>query len=515
MANELSLLESPKRHQSKGGYWFDEGDPIWVLDKNVTVNVGMVRDLLCDEAREGFIATLEHYATTMSSNHAANMSRSLSNMLRTARSSSIEVTTLINFRATLTPDTEHRLGALRGFLIKWHDLGYPGVSDDVVDLLEGWTLKGNIKGDAVKRLDPTQGPFTDNELLGFNEGAVRGFEKDLISTTDLSLSLLTSNTGRRPIQVTHVKIGDLEGSGKNKKGEPVFLIHIPRAKQRAEGFRESFKTFAMTEELWIVLNVQKRRCIDAVESILGFELPEADRLALPLFPDLRAFAEVGTADLLSPMLQTDSLHLQSRQVTETLRKVVTSADVVSERTGELLEISARRFRYTVGTRASREGLGPMIIAELLDQSDTQSADVYTKNVPDHAKALDKKLSALMAPYARAFQGVIVDDERDARRGDDICSRIRYKREATGTCGSYGFCGANAPIPCYTCMHFQAWVDGPHERIHDHLLAERIRILEITGDQAVASANDRTILAIAQVIAKCQVRREELAQKAGA
>ena len=515
MISEEILLDNPQRHQSRAGYWFDEDEPIWVLDKNNTVNVGIVRDTLCPDAREGFIRTLAHYAMTMAPSTTHYMARAIRSILQTVGSSSLDVTTLINFRSTLNSRTENLLGSPRSFLIKWHDLGYDGVSEDVVNLLESWTLKGGIRGDAVKRLDPIQGPLTDNELLAFNEGAVRAFEKDQISLSDLALSLLVSNTGRRSIQVTRVKIADLDGSRKNNRGEPVFLISIPRAKQRGGGFRESFKTFAMTQELWVVLNVQRKRCIEAVESILQSQLSEADRLTLPLFPDLPAFEQVKTADLLGPMLRGDYLHLRAAEVTKTLQQVVISAGVRSERTGDLLKIFARRFRYTIGTRASREGLGTMIIAELLDHSDTQSADFYRKNVPEHAKALDEKLSALMAPYARAFQGVIVDDEQDARRGEDPCSRIRFKREATGTCGSYDFCGANVPIPCYTCMFFQAWVDGPHERIHDHLIAERIRILAITGDQAVAAANDRTILAVAQVIAKCKVRREELALKAGA
>ncbi len=154
----------------------------------------------------------------------------------------------------------------------------------------------------------------------------------------------------------------------------------------------------------------------------------------------------------------------------------------------------------------------MIIAELLDHTDTQNVEVYTKNTPEFAAKLDEKLGFLMAPYARAFLGIVVDKEKDAKRGDDLSSRIRHAGVGAGTCGTYGYCGANAPIPCYTCMHFQPWLDGPHEKVYQDLLNDRKRIYEITKDEAVTAALDRTIIAVAQVILHCQARHKELARQ---
>ena len=229
----------------------------------------------------------------------------------------------------------------------------------------------------------------------------------------------------------------------------------------------------------------------------------------------RALLELQQADVsLATALESDRLHLRANCVTDILRNIASVADCHSERTGEILNSNATRFRYSIGTRAAREGLGVMIIAELLDHTDIQNADVYTKNVPENAAILDAHLSELMAPYANAFMGVIVDSDNKARRGDDLCSRVRFREDKAGVCGSFGHCGANVPIPCYTCIHFQALLDGPHEAIRDELLAERKRILEVTGDEKLAAVNDRTILAVAQVIQKCQARREELRKQEG-
>lgn len=80
-----------------------------------------------------------------------------------------------------------------------------------------------------------------------------------------------------------------------------------------------------------------------------------------------------------------------------------------------------------------------------------------------------------------------------------------------TCGQYGFCGANAPIPCYTCNHFQPWLDGPHEEVLADLLAERDQVFKLTGDSVMAAVNDRSILAVVNVIQRCEARRAELMQ----
>jgi hypothetical protein len=71
----------------------------------------------------------------------------------------------------------------------------------------------------------------------------------------------------------------------------------------------------------------------------------------------------------------------------------------------------------------------------------------------------------------------------------------------GKCGLKSFCGFNAPIACYTCKSFKAWLDGPHEAVLHHLIKERERLLETSGKR-IASVNDRTILAVAAVIQRC-------------
>lgn len=120
-----------------------------------------------------------YYPTLFLTTQIRNREDAFSTMLAAA-------TVLINYRSMLSPATEWYLATIRGFLRSWHELGYPGISKEVNRLLDGWTLKGNRKGDAVKRMDPQEGPLTDNELTAFNEGAVRAYEKNLITIAELA-----------------------------------------------------------------------------------------------------------------------------------------------------------------------------------------------------------------------------------------------------------------------------------------------------------------------------------------
>ena len=110
-----------------------------------------------------------------------------------------------------------------------------------------------------------------------------------------------------------------------------------------------------------------------------------------------------------------------------------------------------------------------------------------------------------------FAGVLIRREVDATRGYDPASRIvdlRIDRSGApmGSCGTHSFCGFSAPIACYTCKSFQPWLDGPHEAVLSHLL-DRRQVLLDTTDKRVASINDRTILAVAEVIRQCNAANQ--------
>jgi integrase len=429
-------------------------------------------------------------------------------MLRFANGRSIDSKFIIEYRNYLGGEHQYYLLYIRVVLNKWRSLGAVGVDVDAADMLCTWRIKGNVKGDAVKRLDLEQGPLSNIELQGLLEKTVLAYETGILHITETSLLMLAAASARRPIQLSFLKVKDLYDRP-GKDGTQHFIVNLPRAKQGVR-FRSRFREVEITRELWDVLMQQKDFVSSVFKQYLGGDLNKDDIRELPLFFNAQALVQKLAREEFDQLISGDFFHMRSARVTTLLKRAVEVADVYSERTGELLHINATRLRYTLGSRAAREGYGVLVIAELLDHSDTQNAHVYTLNVPEHAARIDAAVGHQLAPYAHAFAGVLVDNKKQARRGNLPGSDIRdFSGKGTGTCGHGGACGANVPVPCYTCPHFQPWLEGPHELIYVHLIEERDEVARTTGDPSIAEVLDRTILAVAEVIQACVYRKKQI------
>lgn len=164
-----------------------------------------------------------------------------------------------------------------------------------------------------------------------------------------------------------------------------------------------------------------------------------------------------------------------------MQETFSKLQVTSERTGKPLHVTATRFRRTPGTRAALEGHGELVIAELLDHTDTQNVGVYVQATSQILERIDRAVAMQLAPLAQAFAGEIITNESEVVRAGDPTSRICDPRfdasmRPMGNCASHAFCSLMAPVACYTCRSFHPWQDGPHEAVLDFLLAERERLL---------------------------------------
>lgn len=505
-AKAQPLLLLPERAVSKAGYDFIPSSDRWELDKDVSIPMQQVNSLEV-ECNLGFRLALTRYAEEMSAKHASNMAHTFFRYLRDTGATEVNSTTLINWRGQLGDKTQFRLGALKGFLIAWNGWGFPGVSDDVVSLLEGWRIQGNEKGRAVAQGDPNEGPYSDLEL-----GAILSWANRALATREIELDvyayLLTLiMTARRTVQIAALRGVDLER--KEDRGVPSYTVRFPRAKQRGKGFRQSFRSLSVIEDLYLTLRAQHQASVTQVENRLGLELPEELKLQIPAFINATTLDEIQDISALREILMgetPDRMHSTVSLLKSWLMRCEAACMAKSERTGERIHLLARRFRYTRGTNLRREGCGVAVIAEGLDQSDTQNAGVYTENTVQEAVIIDSVVGAKLAPFAQACMGTLVKSEREAIRGDDPRSRVpNQKQDAVGTCGNYGFC-ASGFRACYTCHHFQPWVDGPHQEVLTELYVEKQRAADAGCAREVVNANDRLILAVEHCVALCKAAK---------
>lgn len=499
--NNVLVLQAVAATQffARDGYKVHFNNPSWKLSKDVSIPVSKAAEFLNDQMYKSYREVLAFFAKGSSPHYVEAMNYRCRHYFDAMKALPLfSVESLISYRALLGKQGEPNLALLRTFIRKWQALGYDGIPNDAIRILGKWSLWGGEKGGPIRSMCPETGPLTDIEMDAVITATVEAYESGDLSLFEVSLAMTVMMTGRRPGQITALKICDLyENSGK-------YYLNVPRAKQRSDGgWRRTFKQVPIVEDLWLLLQQQAaevyREFCERTE--ISFEL----KRQLPLFPIYSAFH--GSEDL-SIQLAGDKLHLRVLAMRTIMTRVANKIKVVSERTGATIHLNPYRFRYTLGTNLGREGKGEYVIAEALDHTDTQHTGVYVKNLPEIVERIDKAVAYQLAPIAQAFQGVIVKTEREARRGEDPSSRLSKGTENLGSCGSYGFCGALAPIACYTCSHFQPWLDGAHEGILDHLLQERDRILDLTGDRKIASVNDRLILAVSDVIVRCKNMKEE-------
>lgn len=494
--------ELPAVARTRSGVEFDPREDRWAYrDTTITVSLNFAKW----PATASFVASaklaLLWYAEHMSPAHVKNMFERLGHCLRSVCAgrdnplAEITSTDLINYRTTLNDNTSWYLGNLSGFLQKWHSLGYSGVTADAVTLLKQLRTKGNRKGEAVLTHDPARGPFTDIELGSLQSALDRAYSDGGVDREAYLLAYLFMLLGQRAVQYASLKVCDV-GVASAQDGTPVYTLRVPRAKQRNQLSRTEFKDRVLIPQIGELL-VQYRDDVRA-----AFQLLLPDPLGAPLFPARRR---------LGGEPEGFEYHRTAPALALVLRDSLENLTAMSERTGLPLNITATRFRRTLLTRAAMEGHGELILAELADHSDTQNVGVYIEARPEIVERIDRAIAMHLAPLAQAFAGVLIRDESEATRAGDpsslICDpRFDPSMKPIANCGKHGFCGFAAPIACYTCSNFEPWLDGPHEVVLEFLIGERDRLTS-RGDMRIAAINDRTILAVAEVVRQCEAQRD--------
>jgi integrase len=492
----------PTEAKSFAGVAFDATKNEWMLRDSAieyTVRWETVEPKTSRSFLLGFKFALLWYTENCSVSRVANLYRQMNHFLETMKFNAsnqleqISETTLINYRSKLGQGREWLLGSLASFFARWHAQGHSGVDDSAVRWLIETRLKGNSKGTAVRTQDPVKGPFTQIEALAIQQAVIDALGSGKVDLSDHCLLTLLAALGSRNVQLAALKCKDLKAPGADSKSEH-WILMMPRAKQRLQQARAELRPRELIPELaQIVATVIS----DVQQTYRAAGQGDVDPGELPVFPNWYATNPPGF-----------TYHSTGGELSMRISAAAARINATSERTGERIHINARRFRYTVGTRAAEEGHGELTIAELLDHTDIQQVAVYVMATQAIVDRISKSMALHLAPIAQAFVGEIIQSEAEALRGRDPSSRIKDpgNLEDLGNCKRFGFCAESAPIACYTCRRFQAWEDGPHEQLLDRLLHERERIKGITGDLRIASVNDRTILAIAQVVEKCRQRQ---------
>ncbi len=545
-APQTETLPSEHLIRTRYDVEFDARSDVWQIDGKKNLNVATFRAqvsagllpglelTLRDAARRYSPSTLEQYLAAVK-----HYRRIMQDGRKIAR---WDLAAFQTYRATLLRDFGHEdyLRQIRSLLTNWRNARHPGVSQDLIDELNQMKLKPAEYGRAVRVKDGSKGALAPLELHSVLQGLHDGAEHGSLRLGEYCLGFFHVMSGRRPKQTASMKCVDIiETMGDPEpefpEGRMRHLIAVPRAKQAGHGFRETRRAIDLTPTNFLVFRAQR----DSVQEDFKHRLRSMNWAVqpkdlkhvlgqLPLFPDwnaidkglsssARQLSDGEHAKAINWLLEsvtTAAFHLAAQTLASQARRICESVVAASDG-GSPLHVTPARLRHTKGTDLAREGLPRHVIAWLLDHSTSRSADIYVDNIPEHAAEVNEALgtSTTLKRFASAFRGTLVDAESNASAGDKpTLSRIAYGGKGTATCGLLKQCGLDDGIPyaCYTCSHFQPWLDGPHDELLSELQAERAQAVEELGEESpVSRKRDRLIGAVQQVIVLVNMRRTEL------
>lgn len=378
----------------------------------------------------------------------------------------------------------------------------PRFAREVRIKLDEQKIPGNAKGEAVRSADPNEGPLTSVEVAALVD-ALRGARLDRTIPVEQEAAIwLCLACGANAGPFAAMREEDLVATPSGGDGA-VWTVAIPRHKKTGlVHARDEFRVRKLTGYIGRVLAdlVERNRRVHPVDA--------DDPGGRALFRTQRPRYAVDH------QMAEWRWHTSPEAFSLLVKKGVEGLDVRS-RTGDALQVTTRRFRYTLATRLVSSGASQRAVMDALDHTDLQHVATYFDVDNGIVDLLDQALNMVLAPRAQAL--MLVEREEDAIRGDEKGSRCYFSdrasgtHEPVGTCGSHSFCNVVGPLACYTCRRFQPWMDGPHQQVLDFLLGRRIERQDQGLDAKMVAIEDNVIFAVAAVIRRIdEIRAPEAA-----
>jgi len=195
-----------------------------------------------------------------------------------------------------------------------------------------------------------------------------------------------------------------------------------------------------------------------------------------------------------PIVQTKAVSIQNR--------IQRTRKLLAARIPELdaHDFFTRRFKHTKLTQLAILGAPVEVLARSGFQTSTGSLRHYTNLSEEAFKEYEDRLAVEHDYLSAAFKGVVIQ-EQDATHLDSehIIFSPTLERNL-GSCAAVP-CNVFAPIGCYDCPRFEAFVDGEHEAVLNFLKEKRSTAEKIGLPADALSRDDHLINAVQSVLAK--------------
>lgn len=346
-----------------------------------------------------------------------------------------------------------------------------GISDDLKDFLFNgykWEEPANGSYFALITNDPEHGALTDQELHNLHGALNRAYEEHLIDQKDFTLAWMLIGTGLRPIQIARMTVSDVLINDGPEGREVTLKVPLAKGEKTSQ------------TEYWL-----RRAPSILSECLLGYigeTLPD-EYLFLPY----RKVRDVGVE----------------------IKRIFTKLNTWSDRLECPIPINAYRFRYTLATRALRQGASDYEVARLLTHRSTNCIQYYRASMPELQKPIHMAIGKEMDYFARAFQGKLIRSLNDATYPDDgeqqILDFMHLTGQTLGACGTHEKCHLNAPVSCLSCHRFEPLEDAPWEDLLKVLQDDQA----VESEERIRMLHHNAMSSIVEIMAERDKRKSSL------
>lgn len=516
-------LDVPDSVISREGHPVDTSNDIWYLPyttaKSMSLNFSKIGDLGLRWATKRYIQDrLEFTSTYAAYSSFQDVWRELIRFQadfefnKCSDCEELKINFIKTFEYALTESRkDHRLWVMYRPIqwYVWCAENYPEIGFCPVYALEldAISVPGNPKGEAVRMEDVDRGPLHRSLELPLLIKAMRTDKSlELIHLQEKAALALSIALGRNPANLTFLRESDLANLTPDSD-EPTWVINMPRIKKRQLNPRDDMLMEYLAPEFAKYL----LELIDANQEIKTFVESEGKSFAIdrPLFINING----NKSAILSGLIDS-TFNMTSADISGMLNQFVKRHKIISPLTKEILRISARRLRYTLGTALAAEGISKKELARILDHTDTQHVFVYFELAGTIVEHLDKATAKGFAQYLNLFSGNIIDSVFEAINSDRDDKHLLFIDESNptektdiGVCGEDSICHLDPPFSCYLCEKFQPYSFADHEHVLECLLNDRQERMVKYEKSRLGIQLDEVIFAVSQVAEECRLREQ--------
>jgi integrase len=367
---------------------------------------------------------------------------------------------------------------LRGVLLRWMREEAPGIKAELATHLRTTAPRKPRGMIEVQNAVPGERPFSMEQVQGLLKDIDDLYLSREFTPQDNLLWRLMISEALRPAQMSLLQIHDIKIDRDANERLLAVRMNVPLVKQAGVPARD----YMREHRLSLSLSQAVVDHLEFAESVHGGPLPRT-------WAVFGVRLAAGNKKLISQRKSIGMQHLIGR----TKSKISSRNDALED-----TDLFNRRFKHTKLTHLAAAGAPLEVLAYAGFQTSTISLSRYVNLTEEAFAGYEAKLESTYQHIENAFRGNVI--ERSEATHPDTEHRIAAPTmdDDVGSCSAEP-CEVLACLGCYGCPRFEAFKDGPHDRVEAMLVAEQERARAAGMPSETIHLRSPTLAAVRRVI----------------